>query len=216
MPSFVCTVCGAGFDVPASAIQKYPNWKPRYCREHSPKTKGRARSSPRRGRRNTPAPQPNRTVAEVLALGGGGPQDGLFTDGSCQPNPGPGGWGVVWVRDGQILAQRHGREGQTTNNRMELMAVIKALESLKKDQCNIRVTSDSKYVLKGINEWMENWKKRGWKTSAKKPVKNIDLWQRLDKAREIHNIEWVWVKGHSGHIENEIADELANQGIDEL
>lgn len=95
------------------------------------------------------------------------------------------------------------------------MAVIQALESLSRE-CTVKVTSDSQYVLKGINEWMENWKKRGWKTAAKKPVKNVDLWKRLDKARESHEIEWAWVKGHSGHIENEIADELANQGIDEL
>ena len=98
---------------------------------------------------------------------------------------------------------------------MELMAVIKALESLNKT-CNVKITSDSQYVLKGINEWIENWKKRGWKTAAKKPVKNVDLWQRLDQLQENHSVEWVWVKGHSGHTENEIADELANQGIDEL
>jgi ribonuclease HI len=98
---------------------------------------------------------------------------------------------------------------------MELMAVIQALESLKRD-CVVKVTSDSQYVLKGINEWMADWKKRGWKTAAKKPVKNVDLWQRLDKACLSHRIEWVWVKGHNGHVENEIADELANQGIDEL
>jgi ribonuclease HI len=98
---------------------------------------------------------------------------------------------------------------------MELMAVIQALEGLNRE-CKVKLTSDSQYVLKGITEWMENWKKRGWKTAARKPVKNVDLWQRLDKAREVHDIEWHWVKGPSGHIENEIADELANQAIDEL
>lgn len=137
-----------------------------------------------------------------------------FTDGACRGNPGPGGWGVLLRYNGHEK-RLFGGEAETTNNRMELMAVIKALESLNK-QCKVKVTSDSQYVLKGINEWMDNWKKRGWKTAAKKPVKNVDLWQRLDKARENHNVEWVWVKGHSGHIENEIADELANQGIDEL
>lgn len=137
-----------------------------------------------------------------------------FTDGACRGNPGPGGWGVLLRYNGHEK-RLFGGETETTNNRMELMAVIKALESLNK-QCKVKVTSDSQYVLKGINEWMDNWKKRGWKTAAKKPVKNVDLWQRLDKARENHNVEWVWVKGHSGHIENEIADELANQGIDEL
>ena len=137
-----------------------------------------------------------------------------FTDGACRGNPGPGGWGVL-LRFNDHEKRLCGGEAETTNNRMELMAVIQALESLKRE-CKIKVTSDSQYVLKGINEWMENWKKRGWKTSAKKPVKNVDLWQRLDKARESHEIEWAWVKGHSGHTENEIADELANQGIDEL
>ena len=137
-----------------------------------------------------------------------------FTDGACRGNPGPGGWGVL-LRFNDHEKRLCGGEGETTNNRMELMAVIQALESLSRE-CTIKVTSDSQYVLKGINEWMENWKKRGWKTAAKKPVKNVDLWKRLDAACESHNIEWVWVKGHSGHIENEIADELANQGIDEL
>lgn len=137
-----------------------------------------------------------------------------FTDGACRGNPGPGGWGVL-LRYNDHEKRLFGGERDTTNNRMELMAVIKALESINR-QCTIKVTSDSQYVLKGISEWMVNWKKRGWKTAAKKPVKNVDLWQRLDKACETHNIEWIWVKGHSGHIENEIADELANQGIDEL
>lgn len=137
-----------------------------------------------------------------------------YTDGACRGNPGPGGWGVL-LRFNGTEKRLCGGEAETTNNRMELMAVIQALESLSRE-CKVKVTSDSQYVLKGINEWMENWKKRGWKTSAKKPVKNVDLWQRLDKARAIHDIEWVWVRGHSGHSENEIADELANQGIDEL
>jgi len=137
-----------------------------------------------------------------------------FTDGACRGNPGPGGWGVLLRFNGHEK-RLFGGEIETTNNRMELMAVIQALESLNRD-CKVKVTSDSQYVLKGINEWMVNWKKRGWKTAAKKPVKNVDLWQRLDKARESHDIEWAWVKGHSGHVENEIADELANQGIDEL
>jgi len=137
-----------------------------------------------------------------------------YTDGACRGNPGPGGWGVLLRFNGHEK-RLYGGEASTTNNRMELMAVIKALESLKK-ACKVKITSDSQYVLKGITEWMENWKKRGWKTSAKKPVKNVDLWQRLDELRENHSVEWVWVKGHSGHIENDIADELANQGIDEL
>ncbi len=137
-----------------------------------------------------------------------------WTDGACRGNPGPGGWGVLLRFNGHEK-RMHGGERETTNNRMELMAVIKALESLKR-QCRVRVSSDSQYVLKGISEWMDNWKKRGWKTAAKKPVKNVDLWQRLDRAQQEHDIEWEWVKGHSGHPENEIADQLANQGIDEM
>ena len=138
----------------------------------------------------------------------------IFTDGACRGNPGPGGWGAL-LRFNDHEKRLCGGEAETTNNRMELMAVIQALESLNRE-CKVKLTSDSQYVLKGINEWMENWKKRGWKTAAKKPVKNVDLWQRLDKAQASHDIEWAWIKGHSGHIENEIADELANQGIDEL
>lgn len=137
-----------------------------------------------------------------------------FTDGACRGNPGPGGWGVL-LRYNRHEKRLYGGELETTNNRMELLAVIKALEALKK-QCHVRVTSDSQYVLKGINEWMDNWKARGWKTANKKPVKNVDLWMRLDQLQQNHDIEWVWVKGHSGHSENEIADQLANQGIDEL
>lgn len=137
-----------------------------------------------------------------------------YTDGACRGNPGPGGWGVLLRFNGHEK-RLFGGEAETTNNRMELMAVIQALESLKRD-CVVKITSDSQYVLKGITEWMANWKKRGWKTAAKKPVKNVDLWQRLDKACESHFVEWVWVRGHSGHIENEIADELAKQGIDQL
>ena len=137
-----------------------------------------------------------------------------WTDGACRGNPGPGGWGVLLRFNGHEK-RLHGGERETTNNRMELMAVIMALESLKRD-CKVRVSSDSQYVLKGISEWMANWKKRGWKTAAKKPVKNVDLWQRLDRAQQQHDIEWEWVKGHSGHPENEIADQLANQGIDDM
>lgn len=138
----------------------------------------------------------------------------VFTDGACRGNPGPGGWGVV-LRYGDNEKELYGGERETTNNRMELMAAIKALESLKRN-CAVRLTTDSQYVRKGITEWLANWKKNGWKTAARKPVKNVDLWQRLDKAAIEHQVEWHWVKGHSGHPENERADELANRGIDEL
>ena len=138
----------------------------------------------------------------------------IFTDGACRGNPGPGGWGAL-LRYGDKERTLCGGEHETTNNRMELMAVIKGLSALQRS-CEVKVTSDSTYVLKGIQEWMPNWKARGWKTASKKPVKNVDLWQQLDQLVALHTIDWQWVKGHSGHTENEIADELANRGIDEL
>ncbi len=138
----------------------------------------------------------------------------IYTDGACRGNPGPGGWGaVLQFRDAS--REIYAGEQQTTNNRMELMAAIMALESLKRP-CEVKIYTDSKYVLQGITEWMTNWKARGWKTAAKKPVKNEDLWRRLDAAIERHEIQWQWVKGHSGNVGNDSADRLANQGIDEL
>jgi ribonuclease HI len=138
----------------------------------------------------------------------------IFTDGACRGNPGPGGWGAVMRYNGHEK-HLHGGEAQTTNNRMELMAAIMALETLTRP-CEVTLTTDSKYVMQGITEWLANWKRRGWKTAAKKPVKNVDLWQRLDQALAPHQVKWHWVKGHSGHAENELADALANRGIDEL
>tara|TARA_B100001059_G_scaffold340_1_gene303 strand:- start:232 stop:663 length:432 start_codon:yes stop_codon:yes gene_type:complete len=138
----------------------------------------------------------------------------IFTDGACRGNPGPGGWGAL-LRFGGEEKTLFGGEQDTTNNRMELTAVIEALGALKRS-CDVTLTSDSTYVLKGIQEWMPNWKKRGWKTASKKPVKNVDLWKKLDVLIVEHKIDWQWVKGHSGHPENELADQLANQGIDEL
>ena len=138
----------------------------------------------------------------------------IFTDGACRGNPGPGGWGALLRYDGH---ERHlyGGEPETTNNRMELTAVIEALNSLTRS-CQVEITTDSTYVKDGISSWIHNWKKRNWMTAAKKPVKNKDLWQSLDQAVQKHEVNWHWVKGHSGHRENEMADELANRGIDEL
>jgi len=138
----------------------------------------------------------------------------IFTDGACKGNPGPGGWGALLRYNGNEK-ELFGGEADTTNNRMELMAAIKALESLNRP-CSVNLTTDSVYVRSGITEWMPNWKKRGWKTAARKPVKNDDLWKRLDAATQPHEVSWHWVKGHSGHPENERADELANRGIEQL
>ena len=138
----------------------------------------------------------------------------IWTDGACLGNPGPGGWGALlrWTGTERELS---GGEGNTTNNRMELLAAIEALEALKRP-CEVVLTTDSQYVRKGITEWMANWKRNGWKTSARKPVKNADLWRRLDQAAGVHRVQWHWVKGHSGHPENERADQLASRAAREL
>ncbi len=138
----------------------------------------------------------------------------IYTDGACRGNPGPGGWGAL-LEYGDKEKEIFGGEKMTTNNRMELLAAIKGLESLKRSS-RINIFTDSKYVLRGITEWLPNWKKRGWMTASKKPVKNDDLWKRLDALAQNHEIEWKWVRGHSGHRGNERADQLANQGIDSL
>ncbi len=138
----------------------------------------------------------------------------IFTDGACRGNPGPGGWGAVLIYSDK-QKELYGSERETTNNRMELMAAIQALEALKGAR-SVTLTTDSEYVKKGITEWLENWKRRGWKTAAKKPVKNTDLWKRLEAVTHNHDIRWHWVRGHSGHPENERADQLANRAIDEM
>ncbi len=138
----------------------------------------------------------------------------IFTDGACKGNPGIGGWGAL-LRVGDKEKELFGGETVTTNNRMELMAVIRALETLKR-ACNVRVHTDSVYVQKGISEWMVNWKRNGWRTSAKAPVKNADLWKELDAVAAKHSVKWLWVKGHAGHIENERADGLANRGVESV
>jgi ribonuclease HI len=135
----------------------------------------------------------------------------IFSDGACRGNPGPGGWGAL-LRAGGMEKELWGGEAGTTNNRMELTAVIRALEALKRPS-RVRVYTDSQYVQKGISEWIHSWKRRGWLTADRKPVKNEDLWRRLDELRASHKIEWHWVKGHAGHPENERADRLANRGI---
>jgi ribonuclease HI len=137
----------------------------------------------------------------------------IYADGACKGNPGPGGWGAI-VRAGGNEKELFGGEPQTTNNRMELTAVIRALEALKHPS-DVEVYTDSQYVQKGISEWLHAWKRRGWRTADKKPVKNVDLWQELERAAGRHRVTWHWVKGHAGHPENERADALANRGVEE-
>lgn len=138
----------------------------------------------------------------------------IYTDGGCRGNPGPGGWGVLMIA-GDSRKELKGHENETTNNRMELTAAIEALKALKQS-CEVELYTDSVYVRSGITDWIHNWKKRGWKTAGKKPVKNADLWKLLDEVRNGHSVSWHWVKGHAGDPGNERADELANQAIDEL
>ena len=138
----------------------------------------------------------------------------IYTDGACRGNPGIGGWGVL-IEFGDISKEHFGGENNTTNNKMELKAAIEALKLLK-EPCNVNLTTDSKYVMQGITTWIENWKKNNWKNASKKDVKNKDLWIELDKYVSKHNIKWHWVKGHSGHEKNEIADALANKGIESI
>ncbi len=138
----------------------------------------------------------------------------IFTDGACRGNPGPGGWGAI-LRFNGTEKELYGGETLTTNNRMEMLAAINALATLKRP-CRVRLTTDSKYVLQGITEWLAGWKRKQWKNSARQPVKNQDLWQELDRLVTPHQIDWQWVRGHAGHVENERADQLANRAIDEM
>lgn len=138
----------------------------------------------------------------------------IFTDGACRGNPGPGGWGAL-LRYKDSERELKGSDPDTTNNRMELQAAISSLASLSRP-CRVSLTTDSRYVMDGIEKWLDGWKKKGWKTASKKPVKNEDLWRQLDQLVQQHNVEWNWVKGHSGHVENERVDSLANQAIDEM
>jgi ribonuclease HI len=142
------------------------------------------------------------------------PKVTIYTDGACRGNPGPGGWGAILIAANGHEREMCGGELATTNNRMELMAAIQALEALKKP-CRVELHTDSQYVKNGITEWVRGWKARGWKTAAKDPVKNEDLWRRLDEARQRHEVDWRWVKGHAGHELNERADELARRGMKE-
>ncbi len=201
MPDFTCVTCNATFSLGQATLDKYPGWTPRYCRQHS-KKKGGAKRNKRA------AVEENLTLTQVLQRYTGGPQDGVFTDGSCSPNPGAGGWGVVWVAEGDVLQQSYGREAATTNNRMELKALIEALKMLPTD-ARLNLYSDSQLCVKTVNEWAPGWERRGWKRKSG-PIKNLDLVQELfalSKTRP--HVKLTWLAAHSGNLWNEYADSLA-------
>lgn len=201
MPRFKCQVCNAPFTVSEAALERYPGWTPKYCRQHSPsKKKAPARRSAQ--------VEENLTRAQVLRKYHGGPQNGLFTDGSCHPNPGPGGWGVVWVCEGEILAERHGYDPDTTNNRMELTAIIEAFKLLSPGSQEV-VFSDSRLCVNTLNDWAPKWERNGWRRSGG-PIKNLDL---VKEAYALHKslpkVEVRWIAAHSGNRWNEYADALS-------
>jgi ribonuclease HI len=215
MSRFLCQTCGIAFAVPESVLDRYPGWKPRYCREHSPK-KGVAgqRTRQPRGRRPASAPpggppsHENLTLAEVLAKHQGGPASGVFTDGSSVPNPGPGGWGVVWVEAGEIRSQRHGHHPKTTNNRMELTALIEAFRLLP-DEAETVVRTDSRLCVDTIEKWAPAWERKGW-TKKGGEIKNVALVQELLAQRRAHpRCTLEWIAAHTGNRWNEYADSLS-------
>ena len=221
MPSFQCQVCGTPFDVPRAALERYPGWRPKYCRDHSPNKKKAAdktAAAPKRagasrrtrggaGRARRPREE-NLTPAEARAKYSGGPDSGVFTDGGASPNPGPGGWGVVWVEDGRIVSEKHGHDPDTTNNRMELRALIEAFTLLPED-AGVTVFTDSQLCVNTITKWAPAWERRGWKKQSG-PIMNLGLVQELLALYRAHPAcELRWIAGHAGHRWNEYADSLA-------
>jgi len=210
MPSFSCQTCGATFDIPQKALDKYPGWKPKFCRTHSPKKRasgGRRRTGSRAGGGGSKREE-HLTPAEVLAKYTGGPSSGVFTDGSSVPNPGPGGWGVVWVQDGEIRDERCGHDPKTTNNRMELTALIEAFRLLP-DDAEETVMTDSRLCVDTIETWAPKWELAEWKRKSG-PIKNLELVQELLSLRRAHpDCKLQWIAAHSGHRWNEYADSLS-------
>lgn len=218
MPSYKCQVCATEFSIPQPALDKFPNWEPKYCREHSPVKKpggkgagskpSRARGGGGRGGGSRRPKEENLTCREVLARYEGGPQSGVFTDGSSIPNPGPGGWGVVWVENGEVREARHGHDDATTNNRMELMALIEALRLLP-ESASVTVYSDSRLCIDTIGKWAPNWEKKGWKKKGGE-IKNLELVKELLALSRAHpNCRLEWIAAHSGNLWNEYADSLS-------
>ena len=210
MPKFQCQECDVSFELPQETLDKYPGWVPKFCREHSKKKS--SQTGPRKKRQfkpKTATREENLTLAEVLEKYTEGPDSGVFTDGSAVPNPGPGGWGVVWVENGEIKAEQCGHEsGETTNNRMELSALITAYELLPND-AHVDVITDSKLRLDTITTWAFGWESRGW-TRKGKPLKNLDLVKPLFALYKAHpHCPLKWIAAHSGYRWNEYADSLA-------
>ena len=214
MPNFQCSVCSKAFEVPQAALDKYPGWQPKHCREHS---KQRSARKPQLLTQNTEVGgagrgrtvrEENLTIGQVLSKYSGGPESGVFTDGSAAPNPGPGGWGVVWVAGGEILGQKHGHDPDTTNNRMELRALIEAFKMLPEDAVT-KVLTDSRLCVNTITQWAPGWERKGWKKKSG-PIKNLELVQELLRLYRSHpKCELTWVAAHSGNRWNEYADSLA-------
>jgi ribonuclease HI len=199
---FQCQVCGEPFELAQSVLEKYPGWSPKHCRAHSTRQKAPRRAG-RAGR------EENLTRSQVLNKYHAGPQDGLFTDGSTQPNPGPGGWGVVWVQAGEVLAERHGHEARTTNNRMELRALIEAYRLLPAGTL-ATVHTDSRLCVDTITKWAPGWERKGWQKKGG-PIKNLELIQELlELYRARPGCSLKWVAAHSGLRWNEYADSLAS------
>lgn len=203
MPEFSCKVCGKHFSVPEAALEKYPNWKPKYCKTHSPRAKEKKKA--------TDTSSEERLSAEtILERYHEGPLSGLFTDGGARPNPGPGGWGLVHVKDNQIITEKWGHDPDTTNNRMELTALIEAFKLLEpgSKEC---IYSDSDLCVKTINVWASSWEKRGWKRKTGE-IKNLDLVKELYALHLEHpGVELKWVKAHAGWRWNEYVDYLAGK-----
>lgn len=213
MPTFDCVICGATFQVAQTALDKYPGWSPKYCRAHSPQKTTRPAETPRpptRGKaaRGTSLKEENLTVSQVLRKYHDGPQAGVFTDGSAVPNPGPGGWGVVWVQNGEIKGEKHGHDPNTTNNRMELRALIEAYTMLPENAAT-DILTDSRLCVNTITQWAPGWERKGWKKKTG-PIKNLELVQELLALYRAHpRCKLTWIAAHSGNRWNEYADSLA-------
>lgn len=208
MAEFICSVCGATFKLPDAVLQKYPNWQPKYCHQHSPKKKLDQKEGGGFKKRSAPKSELDLPLEEVLRRFSEGPDSGVFTDGSARPNPGPGGWGVVHVDAGNILGQRYGSEAQTTNNRMELRALIEAYTMISSSD-KVTVYTDSELCCNIVNKWAAGWEKRGWKRKDG-PIKNLDLVQELYALTQTRpEAQLKWVKAHNGWLWNEYADSLA-------